>query len=58
LNGKQLYDHAVLETVVKANSSYLGKEFEVADPASSGKTVRSGAPYEQSMTQYKLYEES
>ena len=57
--GRQLYNPAVLETVIKASSSFLGKEFEVVDPTSaSGKNIKSGDKFDQTMTQYKLYEEA
>ena len=57
-NGRQLYDPAVLETIVKASSSFLGKEYEMVDPSQPGRTIKSGDRFDESMTQYKLYEES
>ena len=51
----------MLEQVVKASSSFIGKEFELADHhhhSAGGKSVKSGERFDASMIQYRLYEES
>lgn len=57
-NGKSLYDHSVLESIIKTSNSFIGREYEVNDPQQPGRSLRNGELFEDALATYKLYEES
>jgi hypothetical protein len=57
-SGKSPFDHGVLETIVKSSSSFIAKEYEVVDSTQPGKTIKSGDRFDESMSHFRLYEES